>query len=186
MNRCDFLRHVGVALALAIAAAASSLVLATLMPFAPITRVLIAAACGTYTLYLLIGSGRRAGVATLTIAWLLSGLLVWLYAPSLTVFAAVHTALIWLVRSLLRYRSILPALVDLGLSTIAVLLGVAALQRTGSVFLATWSFFLLQAIAAGSSRLWRQQATRAAGQNQTFERARLQAEAALSTLRRTS
>ena len=50
-----------------------------------------------------------------------------------------------LLRGLRVHRSVLPALADLVLGAVSVAAAVWAAERTGSVFIATWSLLLVQA-----------------------------------------
>ena len=92
---------------------------------------------------------------------------------------------IWLVRSLYFYSGVLPALMDLGLSALSISASVWAITRSGSVFLAIWTFFLVQALfvtipptVQGKSKPERN----SAAENENFTRARRQADAALRQL----
>jgi hypothetical protein len=110
-------------------------------------RLLVSGLGLLYLGWLLRGSRTRAGHVTAVAAWLLLSAVSWFVAPSLLAYVFVHVALLWLVRSLVRYRSALPALLDLGVSVLAVAAAAWAARHSGSVFLTAWSFFLVQAIA---------------------------------------
>jgi hypothetical protein len=97
----------------------------------------------------------------------------------------VHVAAIWLVRSMYFYSGVMPALMDLGLSTLSISATVWAISRSGSVFLATWCFFLVQALfvvipPAVKRRHDAQQ--NASVDSERFEHARRQADQALRQL----
>jgi hypothetical protein len=86
---------------------------------------------------------------------------------------------------------VLPALMDLGLSTLSVSATVWAITRSGSMFLATWCFFLVQALfvaippsVKGEQKSLRNTAVRrnTAVESETFENARRQADQALRQL----
>lgn len=174
-------------IAAAILACAAAAMVAVLTPFVGLAGVirLAAPALGlAYLFYLMRATRARTGrVVTLT-AWGLFSVLAWWFAPSLPFYLLLHAGAIWLVRSLYAYSSLVPAIIDLVLSTTAVLVFAWAFVRTGSVFLATWSFFLVHALwtyvprrlqrgAAGAS---------AAADSAGFDRARRQADAALRQL----
>jgi len=63
----------------------------------------------------------------------------------LVAYVLVHVGLAWLVRSLYYYSGVLPALADLGVSVLGTVFAVWAANRSGSAWLAFWSFFLVQA-----------------------------------------
>ena len=79
----------------------------------------------------------------------------------------------------------MPALIDLGLNALSISVAVWAITRSGSVFLATWCFFLLQALFVaipptmeGKTKPERN----TAADRGNFETARRQADAALRRL----
>jgi hypothetical protein len=91
----------------------------------------------------------------------------------------------WLVRSLYFYSGVLPALMDLGLSALSIAAAVWAISHTGSVFLATWCFFLVQALSVAIPPAVKRKANatrNSAAENEPFERARRQADQALTQL----
>ena len=109
----------------------------------------------------------------------------WWVAPPLPLYLLIHVGAVWLVRSLYFYSGVLPALMDLGLSTLSISATVWAITRSGSVFLATWCFFLVQALfvaipQAVKSTSKKQRNT--AVESETFENARRQADQALRQL----
>lgn len=105
----------------------------------------------TFTAYLtyLIGRGRtRAGRITLTFLCLL--LLGWglLAGTTLASMAAGGAALIWLVRSLTFYSSLIAAGADAFLGVLALGAGAWAFSVSGSTVAGAWCFFLVQALHA--------------------------------------
>lgn len=146
MKRPSFLH--GVLLA-AILGFFASAVVATLTPFVGLGAVLRLVIPGlglTYLIYLLGRSQERVGrVATLTL-WSALAAITWWLAPPLPLYLLIHVSAVWLVRSLYFYAGIVPALLDLGISALSVSAAVWAITRSGSVFLATWCFFLVQAL----------------------------------------
>lgn len=147
MRRPDFLSAAGIGLLLALAAGLGFAALTPVLAPTAALRVLISALGLLYLLWLLRGSERRAGRLTAVAAWLLLSAVSWLAAPSVLTALILHVALLWLLRSLVRYRSTLPALLDLGVSVGAVAAAAGAAGHTGSLFLSAWSFFLVQAFA---------------------------------------
>ncbi len=185
MNRPGFFQGVIVAAVLGFFASA---IVATLTPFVglgAVVRLVIPLLALAYLLYLLNRSAERTGrVTTLTI-WMALTAVTWWAAPALPLYLLIHVGAVWLVRSLYFYQGVLPALMDLGLSALSVSAAVWAISRTGSVFLATWCFFLVQALFVTIPPLIRRkstmkQTTPANGGN--FERAQRQADAALHQL----
>lgn len=169
---------------LALAATATVVVLAPFAGLGSVVRLAAPLLALAYLLYLLRSAGAKTGrVVTLT-AWTLFAILAWWFAPSLPFYLLLHVGAIWLIRSLHAYSSLIPALIDFALSMFAVLIFAWAFVRTGSVFLATWSFFLVQALWTCIPQSLQRRGTPTAGDgdNRGFERARRQAEAALRQL----
>ena len=185
MKRPGFFQGVLVAATLAIAAGVLGTVLAPLMGLPALVRLLIPALGLGYLLYLLGRSGKRTGRFTALAAWAAMAVASGWFAPPLPFYLAIHAGTIWLLRSLYYYYGILPALLDLGLSAASIAVTAWAALHSGSLVLATWCFFLVQALFVAIPPAIRDP-ERAAGpatpQNQNFERARRQAEAALQQL----
>ena len=135
----------------------------------------------TLTPFVGFGGGR---VTTLSL-WSALAVITWWFAPPLPLYLLIHVGAVWLVRSLYFYSGILPALMDLGLSGLSISAAVWAATRSGSVFLATWCFFLVQALfvtippAIKSKRQTRQHAT---ADTEAFDNAKRQADRALRQL----
>jgi hypothetical protein len=185
MKRPTFLSATGLALLMAVAAGAGFAMLAPLIGAAASLRLLIAGLGLVYLAWLLSGSRARAGRVTAVAAWLLMSAACWFLAPSLLTYLLPQVALLWLVRSLVRYRGALPALLDLGVSVLSVAAAAWAARHSGSVFLAAWSFFLAQAVAiAIPARLFeraRDDAEAVPG-NDAFDHAHRRADAAFREL----
>ena len=185
MKRPTFLHGVLVAAVLGFFASA---VVATLTPFVGLDAVLrlaIPALGLAYLLYLLSRSKERVGRVTMLSLWGVLAAVTWWIAPPLPFYLLLHVGAIWLVRSLYFYSGVLPALMDLGLSALSIAATVWAISRSGSVFLATWCFFLVQALfvmipPAIKSKQKPERNTAAASEN--FEHARRQADEALRQL----
>jgi hypothetical protein len=74
---------------------------------------------------------------------------------------------------------------DLGLSALSILAAVWAITQSGSVFLATWCFFLVQALFVAIPPAMKRGASpgrNSVVENESFERARRQADQALNQL----
>ena len=146
MKRPSFIQGVVVAAILGFFASA---VVATLTPFVGLGAVIRTVIPGlglAYLLYLFSRSRERVGRVTTLSLWAALTVATWWLAPALPLYMLIHVGAIWLVRSLYFYAGVLPALLDLGLSTLSVSAAVWAITRSGSVFLATWCFFLVQAL----------------------------------------
>jgi len=146
VNRPGLMAGVGVALAAGVVAALLFPLLTTLM--SPITalRLLIAGLSGGYLLYLMSCSHQKLGRMTVIAGWALVSLASWVLAPSLLGYAAIHLVMIWLIRSLYFYNSLLSALADLGLTGLALAAAIWAWFSAGSLFLVFWCLFLGQAL----------------------------------------
>lgn len=166
----------------------ASAVVATLTPFiglGAVIRVAIPALGLAYLLYLFSRSKERVGRVTTISLWSALAAITWWVAPPLPLYLLIHVGAIWLVRSLYFYAGILPALMDLGLSTLSVSATVWAITRSGSVFLATWCFFLVQAlfvIIPPTVKGKKNAARNLVANNDNFEQARRQADQALRQL----
>ena len=185
MKRPSFFHGVIVAAVLGFFASA---VVATLTPFVGIgavLRLVIPALGLAYLLYLFSRSNERVGRVTTLTLWSALAAFAWWMAPPLPFYLLIHVGAIWLIRSLYFYSGVMPALMDLGLSALSISATVWAITRSGSVFLATWCFFLVQALfvvippAIKRKRVARQNA---AADCENFELARRQADQALRQL----
>jgi hypothetical protein len=183
MNRPTFLHGVAVA---AVFAFVASAVIATLTPFiglGSVVRLMIPALSFAYMLYLLRSSAERTGRITTLSLWSALAIVTWWISPPLPFYVLIHVGAIWLVRSLYFYAGIFPALMDLGLSAFSVSAFVWAISRTGSVFLATWTFFLVQALFIAIPPVIRKRRdNRRHAENDSFDRAKRQADDALRQL----
>ncbi|GBF31766.1 hypothetical protein MnTg04_01732 [bacterium MnTg04] len=185
MKRPGFLHGVIVA---AVFGFFASAVVATLTPFigfGSVIRLVVPALGLAYLLYLMSRSKERLGRVTTLTLWSALAVVTWWLAPPLPLYLLIHIAAVWLVRSLYFYSGVIPALMDLGLNALSISAAVWAITRSGSVFLATWCFFLVQALFVvipptikGKTRPERSTAL----DSENFERARRQADAALRQL----
>ena len=155
------------------------------MGLGAVLRLVIPALGLAYLLYLFSRSEERIGRVTALSVWGALAAVTWWIAPPLPFYLLIHVGAIWLLRSLYFYSGMIPALIDLGVSTLSVSATVWAISRSGSVFLATWCFFLVQALfvaipPAIRSRRSGQRSTVA--DNENFERAKRNADQALRHL----
>jgi len=93
-------------------------------------------------------SGARIGRLVVALALVATASVLVLFDPPLSLWLVVLTMQVWLVRSLYRYRTLGSALLDAGLSAIALAAAIASARHSHSVFLALWSYCLVQALSA--------------------------------------
>lgn len=185
MKRPSFIQGAIVA---AVFAFFASVMIATLTPFVgfmSVIRLVIPVMGLAYLLYLFSRSRERAGRVTTLALWSALAAVTWWVAPPLPLYLLIHVGAVWLVRSLYFYSGVLPALLDLGLSALSISAAVWAISQSGSVFLATWCFFLVQAlfvVIPSSVNRKPQSVKNSAVENEPFERARRQADKALTQL----
>lgn len=177
MNRPPFFE--GVLLALGISVVASVLV-SLFSSFAP-TRVLLEALIPglsfSYVLYLLWRSREKVGKPTAIAIWALASVACWMFSANILITLFVHIGLVWLIRALYYYASIVMALLDLSLVLLAMAAAFLTLLHTHSLFLSLWSFFLLQTlfvllpekIPSGRGRLVGERQTRGCEGDDRFE-----------------
>lgn len=145
-NRPGFLEGVGVALLLSVSGGAIFTMFNPFLSAGFLLRLLLSGIALTYVLYLLWRSRVRSGRITFLAAWLLASIGIWIFYPPILLYVLLHLALIWLIRCLYFYSGVLPALLDLGLNAVALLLAIAAGLHTQSLLLGLWCFFLCQAL----------------------------------------
>lgn len=185
MKRPSFFHGVLVAAVLGFFASA---IVATLTPFVglgAVLRLVIPVLALAYLLYLLSRSKERVGRATTLILWSTLATITWWVAPPLPLYLLIHVGAIWLVRSLYFYSGVMPALLDLGLSSLSVCATVWAIVQSGSVFLATWFFFLVHAlfvVIPAAVKGKRNSTINAATDRKKFEHAKRSADQALHQL----
>lgn len=146
MRAVTFFEGAFVALLLAFLASMGFAVLSSIFPQGLALRLSITSLATIYVAYLLVRSNERIGRLTVAIGWLIAcGLLIIVY-PSATTHLVVLAGLIWIVRSLFCYASVVCAFADLALTAAAIVAALWAASETHSVAIATWCFFLVQAI----------------------------------------
>jgi hypothetical protein len=166
----------------------ASAIVATLTPFlgfASVIRLVIPALGLAYLLYLMSRSRERLGWVTTLSLWSALAVGTWWVAPAFPLYLLIHVAAVWLVRSLYFYSGVMPALIDLGLNALSISAAVWAISRSGSVFLAVWCFFLVQALFVAIPPTMHGKKNpehNTAADSEHFERARRRADAALRQL----
>ncbi|MEE9254688.1 MAG: hypothetical protein V3U43_07115 [Pseudomonadales bacterium] len=187
MKSPTFLQGVVVAFVLSFFGAALFAALTTIMSTGGALRTLVALTTLAYVGYLLSRSRARVGrITALAFSIVVAGI-AWGVELPMGLYLIVHVALIWLIRSLYFYSGVLPSLMDLGLSALALAAAVWATLQAGSVFLAVWCFLLVQALhVAIPASIGREQRGREGDPSPSgdarFQRARRTAEAAITRL----
>ena len=146
MRGPGFLEGVAVALTASVATSILFGALAPLFGGDSVLRGLIALLGLAYSLYLLRRSHVRVGRVSVIAGWCLAALVLAVWHPPLLLYLVLHVALLWLVRALYHYASVLSALADLGLNGVALAAALWASTHTASLLVSTWCFFLLQAL----------------------------------------
>jgi hypothetical protein len=185
MRRPSFLEGAAVALAASIAAGVLFGTLTAIFATGFVLRLLIAAMGLLYVLYLLSRSGEKAGRITSVSAWLMVAAVIWLMEMSLPLYLMAHLGLVWLIRSLYFYSSLLSALADFCLVLFGMAASVWAALHTGNLFLSVWSFFLIQALFIAIPDTWKRSskaATAVTIEEDRFQHAHRAAQAALAKL----
>lgn len=99
-----------------------------------------------YLMYLLKRSRERTGRITVFSCWLILTAVLCISQPPVTAFILAQAAMLWLIRSLYFYTSVLSALVDLVFTALALAVVVWGGFYTNSLFFCIWTFFLIQAL----------------------------------------
>lgn len=180
MKPIRFIHGVGMALVLSFFGSAIFASLASVMATGMLIKLLIALLGLAYIGFLLAHSRERVGRPTAIAFWLSGSLLAWYFAPTLFTYTLVHLGMLWLLRSLYFYTSAMAAMLDLGLTSLAIYAALWASQSTHSVFLSVWCFFLVQAVFPAIPNSLRSAPSKQhSDENQKFSRALRSAEAAL-------
>jgi hypothetical protein len=186
MKRPGFFEGISLALAVSIVGSLLFSILNTVLPGNMVLRLLIAGVAFAYIVYLLSRSNERLGRVTVLAVWAVAALSIWMFSPSFVIYVVLHLILMWLVRSLYFYSSVLSALTDMGLSVLGFLGAVWAVSWTSSLFLGLWCFFLMQALFVFIPSNWKGRSlNKTAGQpvgENPFDLAHRAAEAAVRKL----
>jgi hypothetical protein len=122
---------------------------------------------------------------TALVFWTALAIASWWLAPPLPIYVLIHVGAIWLIRALYFHARPLPALLDLVLSGLAACALAWSTANTGSVFMATWFFFLVQAFfVVVPEHVGKPKSATTLNGNASFERARQRADEALRQLAR--
>jgi len=181
MKSPTFLEGVSVAFIASLIGSGLFVALTTMYAGGTVVRLLIASLSLAYVLYLLKRSRERTGRSSVIVAWLAFMALVWLFAPSLEIYLLAHIGMVWLIRSLYFYSSLLSAFADLGLHGLSLVAATWAYLQSNSLFLSIWCFFLVQALFVAIPNQFGKAAvpTSSPAQDDRFEQAHQAAEAVL-------
>lgn len=181
MSAPSFLRDAAVGAGLALCASVAAAGLMPLIGAGAALRLLVPALSLAYLVFVLSGASRTGRMTTFSL-WGVTSLALWFWSPGVLTYTALHVGAVWLIRSVYRYDRLWPALADLALCAASILAAAWAASRSGSVFLATWCLFLVQALSAAIPRGdARHDDTPPAGRD-AFDDARRRAEEALTRL----
>ena len=148
MQRPTLLEGILVALVVSLAASPVVFVLSLLLSPVMAGKAVIVVIAYAYIVYLLAQSGRTAGRTTLAVLSLLVLLASVVLAVRWTTVVLVAVALIWGMRACTYSRSLVVWLLHGGLCLLGLGAALWAYTHSGSIVLAVWSFFLLQALFA--------------------------------------
>ena len=101
-----------------------------------------------YIVYLLSRSIETIGRFTVILLWSVITITLWFFSPSIAVYLLIQLLIVWLIRSIYFYSSLLPAAADFLLTLLSVATALWATSQTGNLFLTLWCFFLTQALFA--------------------------------------
>ena len=186
MKRPSFFEGVVFAIAVSIVGSVLLPVLSWTLPTATVLRLLIAGIGFSYVIYLLSRNDERIGRVTTIVAWSVAALAAWVFAPSIVIYALLHLALVWIIRSLYFYSSALSALLDLGLSGFSLATTLWVASWTGSFFMTLWCFFLMQALFTAIPSSWKSGSDRGRRSDDDGDRFELAYHAAQSAVRKLS
>jgi hypothetical protein len=146
MSRPSFWREIGVGLALSIIGAVAYHAITTIIGSALALRLVVAGLGVVYGVALLRGLRARVGRLLAIAAWIALDVALFVFDPPLLLWLAAQAFAIWLLRCWCCYASFFAALADGALNLFALAAAMVAALHSHSVFLALWSFFLVQAL----------------------------------------
>ncbi len=147
-------------------------------------RLLISIGSFIYIVYLLNRGQTRLGRVSVMGLWGVISIATWIYWPPASVFLLVHISMLWIIRSLYFYSSVLSVLADLLLNLFSILAAFWAAHHSGSVFLSIWCFFLIQALFVAIPKNMFTPATKSMSTDDQFQTAYRAAQSAVVKLSR--
>ena len=148
MSTPGFLESAGAGLALSLAGTLAASVMAWVLPGGAALRLALAAVGIGALLHLAARAPGRGGRVTAILIWTALAAVLAAAGVPLAAYALALGLLLGLARAFLQRRRPLAATLDLGLAGLGLAAGAAALGHTGSLLLALWCFFLVQALSA--------------------------------------
>ena len=145
MKDLSFMRGVVIALGFAFVSSVAFIVIAPGMSFYWFVFLLVPILCFAYLLSIGQYRFRKAGWVSSLVLWCVFAGLLWLLSPSLVDYLLLHVVALSLMRTLFFHKNLLAMLLDFALSLFALGTSFWAMSHTGSLFLAVWCFFLVQA-----------------------------------------
>lgn len=185
MTSPGFLEGALVGLIAAVAGSVVHLALGFALPAGAALTLVIAGLGLGYGLYLLARSREHAGRVVIVTLWVTATALSWAVSPGPWTQLLVQSGLVWLVRSLYHQPTPLAALLDLALIAGGLAAALWAGVHTGSLLLALWCLFLVQALFGAIPDLLPVKAAAATGSDlepDPFDIANRAAQSALSRL----
>ena len=146
MKQPTLFEGICVALIASLIGSSSYTALTTLFYSSWVLKLLVTALSFAYIIYLLSRTSERVGRVTTFGLWGVTATVIWLFDPPFTLYLLFHLGLIWLIRSLYFYASMISALADLALTAMSLAAATWAFIQTDSLFLTIWSLFLVQAL----------------------------------------
>lgn len=149
MKTPTFIEGALVGLVAAVGASIAHLTLTLALPGSQALATLIIGLGIAYCLYLLGRSRERAGRLVMVTLWGAITALAWGLSPGPWTQILVQCGMVWLVRSLYHQPTALAALLDGALIAAGLAASGWAAVHTGSLLLAVWCLFLVQALFGG-------------------------------------
>jgi len=185
MKRPSFFEGVLVGLVASVAGSALFFTMNVFLPYTTLMELIVSGISLAYLFYLLARSPEKVGRLVVLSLWTVITAFTWMISLPIVLFVLVQVVMLWLVRSLYFYSSILPALTDLGLTGLSMAVVIWTGWHTESLLLSLWCFFLTQALFVFIPSRKTKQTTADAfspEREDTFASAQRSAEAALRKL----
>lgn len=184
MKNETLLRGIGLSIILTLAAVPTYSVFIELFDKIFATKLVIVLLAIAYISQLIFGGPKRSGRIVLFTFCVLGFTAALLSKSSVFLLLVVATGLIWSIRSLFRYQSIVCSGIDFALNGLSLGFGLWGFTATGSMIVAIWCFFLAQALSVLIPRRLRpiKNSDRVTSHPDRFSRAQSTAESAIQTM----
>ena len=143
MTRPNFYEGVLVALIASLIGGLVFTMLLSLFSGGLVLRLVVAGIAFAYVMYLLARSRERTGRLTVITIWMIISAVTLFVGVPLSVYLVVHLCMIWLIRSLYFYSSVVSSLIDLGLNFMSLGAAIWAGTQTNSIFLSMYHIGIL-------------------------------------------